>query len=357
MKSSVARQAFLGVLGLAATSLFDACVSRGKSGALDEQRLTPGSQTLPQVVRFLAVGDINLGRSVGQKILEGDTLFPFALVADTLSHFDVVFGNLESNLSDQHGETQDPVHNMVFTGPPAGAWSLSRAEIRVVSTANNHALDYGVRAEKETMESLRAAGVSFAGTAEDSSKLDEPARITRNGIRLALFACTDIMNTSDTTWHRYVAWPDTERIFSGIRQIRDSVDFIIVSYHGGDEYGNKPSGRSRAFMRSAISAGADLVLGHHPHVPYGIERVNGRYIVQSLGNFVFSQPFQYWTQRSFAFEGHILKDSSGTKLSEFYCRPVRCGVQPWFLSPGPEADSIYERIHMYSMSELAEARR
>ena len=308
-------------------------------------------------IRFLAVGDINLGRSVGQKILEGDTLYPFTLVADTLAGFDLVFGNLESSLSDQGGETQDPDNNLVFTGPPAGARSLAKAGIRLVSTANNHALDYGVGAERETMKALQSAGVAYSGTATSVAGLLAPARLTCNGIRLALFACTGIMNSTDSVWRRYVASADSTALFPAIRSLRDSVDFIILSYHGGDEYAAGASGQAADFMRGAIDAGADLVLGHHPHVPYGIERIKGRYIVFSLGNFVFSQPSRYWTQRSFAFEGEIVKSDAGTRLSGFRCRPLRSGVQPWFLPRGPEADSIFERIHMNSLDDVAEAGR
>ena len=309
------------------------------------------------VVRFLALGDMNLGRAVGQKILEGDTLYPFAAVHDTLASYDLVFANLESNLSDQDGETQSPDNNLVFTGPPAGARALALAGIRLVSTANNHALDYGPAAALETISSLREGGIQFAGTAPDSSGLFRPAIVTVHGIRIALFACTDIMNMEDTIWHRFVASADTSRMFPHLRAVRDSVDFVILSVHGGEEYSDRPTQRMARFARAAVDEGVDLVLGHHPHVPYGIERHDGRYIVFSLGNFVFSQPARYWTQRSFAFAGDIVKGPDGTRIERFRCLPVRCGVQPHFLPPGSEADSIYERVRMQSMTNLAEARR
>jgi poly-gamma-glutamate capsule biosynthesis protein CapA/YwtB (metallophosphatase superfamily) len=311
---------------------------------------------VPKVLHFLAVGDINLGRAVGRKMLEGDTLFPFRAVQDTFARFDLVFGNLESSLSNQDGETEDPGNNLVFTGPPAGASALSLAGITMVSSANNHALDYGVDAARETAKDLLEAGIVFAGTDADSGRPHKPAIVERKGIRIALFACTDIMNVEDSRWRRIVADADTAALFPLLRVAHESADFVIVSLHGGDEYADRPTTRIIDFARSAIDAGADLVLGHHPHVPYGIERYRGRCIVHSLGNFVFYQPSRYWTLRSFGFAADIVKDSSGTRIRDFRCLPVRCGLQPVFLSSGPEADSIQERVRTLSSFDVAEGK-
>ncbi len=310
----------------------------------------------PRTVRFLAVGDINLGRFVGQRILAGDTLYPFEAVRDSFALYDLVFGNLESDISDQDGETEDPTNNMVFTAPPAAARSLARSGIRLVSTANNHALDYGDSAAGETREALRAAGIAFAGTASDTGSLFDPSVVSVNGSRFALFACTDLMNMPGAGWKTRVASTDTARLFPRIRNLRESVDFIIVSVHIGDEYGARATGRAVEFARSTVRAGADLVLGHHPHVPYGIEEMGGRMIVFSLGNFVFSQPARYWTRYSYAFSALIRKDPSGTSIGSWRCIPVRCGFQPAFLGEGTEADSVYDRVYMQSMMSLSENR-
>ncbi len=300
------------------------------------------------VVRFLALGDVNLGREAGQEILKGDTLYPFAATYDTIASYDLVFANLECTLSEQHGETQHPKNNLIFTGPPGGAESLRKAGIHVVSTANNHALDYGVRAHGQTIENLRRADIAFAGTAPDSAHLFDPAIITRHGIRFAFFACTDVMNITDRLWLRYVAQADTGKMLPRIRAYRDSVDFIVVSYHGGVEYAERPSSRSLGFSRALVEGGADLVLGHHPHVSYGLEKIGKRYIVQSLGNFVFRQPQHFWTQRSFAFAAEVTKSEEGTWISRFHCLPVLTGFQPRFMASGSEAKDMFHRIQRYS---------
>jgi len=305
------------------------------------------------IARLLAVGDVNLGRKVGQEILKGDTLYPFVSVRDSFASYDLVFANLESQLSDQKGETQSPRNNLIFTGPPDGCMSLKYAGVTVVSTANNHALDYGIRGLRQTLANLDASGVLHAGTATDSAGRYRPVMITSHGIRIAILACTDVMNMEDPVWRRYVAPADTSLLLPEIRAIRDSADFIIVSYHGGEEYADAPTVRTRHFARQVIDGGADLFLGHHPHVPYGVEEYEGKYIVHSLGNFVFWQPDRFWTQRSFAFSALLQKDREGTRVASFRCLPVRCGLQPEFLTVPGEGDTVLERIRTLSTQSLA----
>ncbi len=304
-------------------------------------------------IRLLAVGDINLGRDVGQSILAGDTLFPFMAVMNVFKEYDIVFANLECTLSDQKGETQHPRNNLIFTGPPAGASSLKRAGVTVVSTANNHALDYGRSALGETITHLDVAGVPFVGTSLDSNMLYEPLIIERGGIALAFFACTDVMNIENPMWKRYVASADTGKLLPRVRSVRDSVDFVIVSYHGGEEYTPKPTRRTERFAEYVISAGADVFLGHHPHVPHGINNVGESIIVYSLGNFVFRQPFEFWTQWSFAFAATITKNEHGTSISSFSCLPVAAGLQPTFDMTPDQASVVHDRIQKLSSVNVA----
>lgn len=301
-----------------------------------------------QRVSFLAVGDINLGRAVGQEILKGDTLFPFAFVQDTFALYDIVFGNLECQLSDQRGETQHPRNNMVFTGPPAGSYSLKQGGVTVVSTANNHALDYGLDALEETINHLTNAGQKFCGTSVSDTLLFEPVELVHEGIRIAVFACTDIMNINDDYWRRFVTPADTASLFPRIRSCRQHYDYLVLSYHGGREYTERPTERTREFAQAALRSGVDLFLGHHPHVPQGLEEVDGKWIVYSLGNFVFRQPFDYWTQRSFAFSALITKTPAGTRLSGVRCIPVIAGSQPRFITSEAHGEEILTRLRALS---------
>jgi poly-gamma-glutamate capsule biosynthesis protein CapA/YwtB (metallophosphatase superfamily) len=305
-------------------------------------------------VRLLALGDINLGRRVGQVILRGDTLYPFARVFESLRTYDVVFANLESNISDQGGRTESPRNNMVFTAPPAAAQSLKRGGISVVATANNHALDFGVFARNQTIRYLDSAGIAHCGTADGRPDLYLPALVEAKGIRMAFFAVTDIMNTTGSVWQNLVAPADTGRLLPAIRAIRETADVVIVSYHGGAEYAPAASERTRHFARQVLEGGADILLGHHPHVPYGIELPGGRVAVHSLGNFVFMQPDRYWTRFSYALSFDIVRDAAGTRIRSLRPLPLRAGFQPEFLAPGKEADTVKERVRLLSSKDVQE---
>jgi hypothetical protein len=297
-------------------------------------------------LRFLALGDVNLGRWVGQQILKGDTLFPFQRV------YDVVFANLESNISEQHGRTEHPRSNIIFTAPPAAASALRRSGITLVATANNHALDFGTSARNQTRSFLDSAGILHAGT--ETGELFAPVVFARNGIRFAFFAVTDIMNMTDPAWKRLVAAADTARLLPEVRRIRDSVDVVVVSYHGGDEFAPAVNERTRQFARTILRQGVDLFLGHHPHVPYGVERVGRGIAFHSLGNFVFKQPDRYWTRFSFAASMTFVKDSSGTRWEHLRCLPLRADFQPEFLPDGDDARKIAERIRTQSGKDFME---
>ena len=171
---------------------------------------------------------------------------------------------------------------------------------------------------------------------------------------MAFFAVTDLMNGKGTAWEDLVARADTLGLLPGIRAVRESTDVVIVSYHGGVEYAPKASERTREFARQVLEGGADIVLGHHPHVPYGIDGAVGKVAVHSLGNFVFMQPGRYWTRFSFALAFDIVRDATGTRIRSMRALPLRAGFQPEFLAPGSEASTISEHVRFLSSKDVQE---
>jgi hypothetical protein len=342
-----------GLAGFVFLSVWALNLERRTGSAPEAGTPATGGETFDEV-RLLALGDVNLGRRVGQAIIAGDTMYPFARSADTLRGYDIVFANLESNISDQHGQTEDPRNNMVFTAPPAAAQSLKRGGVRVVATANNHALDFGVSAVGQTIRYLDSAGIAHCGTAQGGEGLYRPAILRAHGIRLAFFAVTDIMNGTGRAWRNLVAPADTGALLPAIRAVRETTDVVVVSFHGGNEYAPEASARTRGFSRQVLDGGADIVLGHHPHIPYGIESRGGKVAAHSLGNFVFMQPDRYWTRYSFGLSFDIVRDATGTRIRSFRVLPLRAGFQPEFLSAGGEADRITERVRILSSQGVKE---
>jgi poly-gamma-glutamate capsule biosynthesis protein CapA/YwtB (metallophosphatase superfamily) len=193
----------------------------------------------------------------------------------------------------------------VFTGPPVGADALVRAGFSVVSTANNHAWDYGKTALFETMDNLERVGLPYAGTGRDRAAAYRPTILDREGFRLGVIAVTDIWNQGALSTHpgaEYVAEADEQRLADAVRALRaePGIAAVVVSYHGGSEYIDEPLQRTKRILRAAIEAGADAVIGHHPHVVQGVEWVGGRPIFYSLGNLLMRMHKDHpWTEFGF----------------------------------------------------------
>jgi poly-gamma-glutamate capsule biosynthesis protein CapA/YwtB (metallophosphatase superfamily) len=252
---------------------------------------------------ILAGGDVNLGRGAGQKILRDPSYDPFREVRPLLESADLRFVNLESQLSDQNGETSSKHHNLIFTGPPGGAETLARAGIDIVSLANNHAWDYGKQALLETFENLERAGVAYTGAHRESGKLYEPVVVRKKGWSVAFFAVTHIWNQGAIEQHagrHFVAWAAFQHLAENLRRARAEHDLVLVSYHGGSEYVDVPMNWTRDFVRAVMLAGADALIGHHPHVPQGVGWFSGRPAFYSLGNLVFAMHSDHpWTGTSY----------------------------------------------------------
>jgi hypothetical protein len=252
---------------------------------------------------FMAGGDINLGREVGQRILHDPNFDPFSDLRPLLSQADLAFANLESPLSDQNGETQHPEKRLVFVGPPSGAGLVARAPFHVVSVANNHVWDYGERGFLDTLDALDGAGVRYAGASRKAGEQYRPTVLSVNGWSIALFAVTHIWNPGTFETHEAadrVAWADTASVVAAVTRARAEHDIVLVSYHGGREYSDTPAQEPLDFAKAVTQAGADAVLGHHPHVPQGVGWFSKRLVFFSLGNLVFNKYRDVsWTARSF----------------------------------------------------------
>ena len=315
-----------------------------------------GQGTKEERLSLMLYGDVNLGRSVGQELLAGDTGFPFRKVRDTLSAADVVFVNLESQLSDQEGETQDPKHNLIFTGPPSGAIALRQSNVGVVSTANNHAFDYGMTALRETILRLQAAGVRFVGTSFDSLGGAVPAIVEKHGIRIGFLAYTEFVNLKGA-WAGRIALFDSSQACRDVQELRSKVDFLVVSYHGGLEYVDRPSTKLRNNLRAVVDAGADMVVGHHPHYAQGIEVYHDKLIFYSLGNFVFYQPQRELARLGLGADVTLVRRKGSVKAEKARLLPVRAGLQPAFDLTREEELAFLQRLRKLSSVQITDSER
>ncbi|MFH1894806.1 MAG: CapA family protein [Patescibacteria group bacterium] len=253
-------------------------------------------------VQLIFVGDIMLDREVGaESEKQNDWRWPFLKIADELKEADIVFGNLEGPISDK-GEKTDKISS--FRMDPKTIEGLNHANFNVLSLANNHALDYGKEALEDTILRLKEAGIDFAPLAKEI-----------NGTKFAFLAYTDFCSPAQKTdmenfGLNCLGINYSEILKKDIESAKKSADIVIVSFHYGKEFTQGLSQNQIDFSKAAIDAGADLVVGHHPHVVQKYEIYKDKYIFYSLGNFVFDHNFSKETMQGLMVK-IIVKDPEG----------------------------------------------
>ncbi|MCZ7393346.1 MAG: CapA family protein [Candidatus Methanoperedens sp.] len=236
----------------------------------------------------MAVGDIMLGdhpiclgHGVGSVIKKEGPEYIFDNVSDVLKKADITFGNLESVLSDI-GIDYGNYNTIQLRGAETSVNGLLHAGFDVLSIANNHILEHGENSLIRTKKLLSDNGILAVGVSENKRKSREPVIFVRNGISFGFLAYCLVRDKT-----AYCSVEDSQDMISDIRKAKDNIDILIVSLHWGKEFVRKPSPEQFSLAHRIIDAGANLVLGHHPHVLQGVETYNEGMIVYSLGNFVF----------------------------------------------------------------------
>ncbi|MBQ3423784.1 MAG: CapA family protein, partial [Clostridia bacterium] len=225
------------------------------------------------LITVTAVGDCTFSGEVGSKsnkrflqCLEkyGCDYF-FQNVRDLFEADDLTIVNLEGPITDSDKPRK---HGYVFKADPACVEILSGSSVELCNLANNHSMDYGARGLKDTAETLEASGIGYCGFTEAWSGTIKGVRVTALG---------------------FTKWDNTaEEIYEAVSRAREDCDLLIVNMHWGWERQYRQVEAQETWGRLAVDAGADLVIGTHPHVYQGIEKYKGRYIVSSLGNFCFA---------------------------------------------------------------------
>ena len=251
--------------------------------------VTPAAadQPVQDEITIAAVGDLMLGGRAEPFLKEFGPDYPFTDVMPFLSRADVVVGNLESSISTRG----TAVENKKFTlrAGPIAALALKKAGIRVVTLANNHSMDFGPLALKDTLGVLDQHEILYTGAGMDLDDARSPAVLKIKGKTIAFLSYS---LTFPLEFFASASRPGTapgyaEFVKSDIEKARPTADLVVVSFHWGAELMTAAKDYQVELGRKAIDWGADLVLGHHPHVLQELEVYQGRLIAYSLGNFVF----------------------------------------------------------------------
>ncbi|MEN8169480.1 MAG: CapA family protein [Pseudomonadota bacterium] len=295
--SPISRPALaLGKAALFCATLFQVACSgvAPKPELVEEPQLPQADVVTPQSpmrLSIAAVGDIMLGTDYPQNRLAKDAAVLLAPVAPVLQQADVTFGNLEGvllNGGEARKRCSNPSRCYVFRSPESYADTLFASGFDLLSLANNHTRDFGEKGRDTTMLALDGVGIRHSG------RVGDVATWQQSGLDMAMVAFAPFVGAHDML-----------NLVSGrslIEELALQSDILMVSFHGGAEGADKTAlpfateyfhgedrGNVVAFARMAVEAGADLVIGHGPHVPRAMELYQGRLIAYSLGNFA-----TYW---------------------------------------------------------------
>lgn len=249
--------------------------------------------SIDSTATILSVGDIMLGRYVETLMNNAGENFPFEKISQFLRGIDIVSGNLEGTIIKDHKQTSD--FSTKFSFSPRVAKTLRLNNFNLVSLANNHALDYGENGLKETNDFLKQFEIATSG---HPSKIEETNVVTRDvrGQKIA-FASFNFTNP----------YPKEQEAYELVKNLKEKNNFVVVNIHWGEEYALKANDFQKIVAHKLIDSGADLIIGHHPHVVQEIEQYKNRIIFYSLGNFIFDQYFSKHTQEGLAI-GTTLND-------------------------------------------------
>ena len=287
-----------------------------------------------------AVGDVNLGGDVLPYLQSNGFDWPWKAVGEMLRDNTLTFANLECAISDRG--TAVPGKSFTFRGPPDGLPPMRDAGVDVVSQANNHSRDFGADALLDSLAHLDKYGISHCGAGADYGSAHAPAYLMANGLRVAFLAYDDI---------GYAGWPagagypgdcnakDTARMVADIQSAKQEADVVVVSFHWGTEKKYTPDPSQVNYAHLAVDSGADLVLGHHPHVAQGFEIYRGKLVAYSLGNFVFSPGSP---ECRYTILTRLQMDSSGFNSARVYPAYISNG-QPALMS-GADGDGWISQV-------------
>jgi len=282
-------------------------------------------------IKLLFVGDVMMTRYVEKRIkkLNKEYIYPFEKILNYLKTFDYVIANLEGPISDKGMKVGSKYS---FRMKPEVAEALSKANINIVNLANNHIFDYGKVAFEDTLKNLDKNNIKYFGNSY------EPLIIEKEGVKIGFLGFSDFLKHLEVKESKIGIAVVNSNLSEIIQKAKEKVDILIVSFHWGEEYKKIANERQRKLAKIAIDSGADLVIGHHPHVIQDIEKYKEKFIFYSLGNFIFDQNFSKETMIGGGVEVYI----KNKKIENIYFRK-------FYLNNNFQIANMSERLIPYEL--------
>ena len=275
----------------------------------------PVSMTV-RPLRLASVGDINLGDAPGAAIEANGPRYPWSSVGAALKGADIAFGNLECAVSTR-GEPFPK--QFTFRGTPRALRGLRRhSGLDVLNLANNHVGDYGPTAMLDTVRAVERMDMKAVGAGPNLRRALEPQVVERLGLKVAFVGFSEIypIEFAAAGDRPGTAWAEPDAIARAVRAARREADVVVATFHWGIEKAGLESAAQQELARAAVDAGAQLVIGAHPHVLQPLRREGAGLVAYSLGNFVFGAASSDTTST-----GILVTDLTGDGVSGARWRP------------------------------------
>lgn len=292
-------------------------------------------------VHLTFTGDVMFSGNAGVALNAHGMDYPYREVRSYLERADLTIANLETPITERGTAA---VKQYAYRSSPKALPAFKEAGFDLVSLSNNHILDYGTEGLLDTLRHLDNAEIGRFGAGRNAEEAFAPAIVEKNGIKLAFLGFSKVVPHTD--WKAGRSRPgvaDTyalEAPLEAIAKAREVADLVIVLPHWGLERKDKPEKYQREFARSYIDAGADLVIGSHPHVLQGFENYKGKWIVYSLGNFIFTMNENPQTWETVILDAVCSKTGS----CSLQAVPVLTKLANPKLMEEPEALKLFKRL-------------
>ncbi|WEK53167.1 MAG: CapA family protein [Candidatus Cohnella colombiensis] len=269
-------------------------VDGGDEGQASDEPVS-GAVEQTDKVKLALVGDILPAANVLNLMVANGYEYPFIYVKDRLQAADIAAANLETPITDRgtpatRGEPPQ-LKDYFYRAPPDVVSIIQDSGFDFLSLANNHTLDYGWEGLSDTMEYLDEAGLKYAGAGMDDKAAYSPRYMEVGDFTIAFVSLSrviwDVNWKADRTNPGVAETYTIDRAVEAVKTAKSNADLVVVMVHWGIERQDTPDESQKYLAYSYIDAGADLVIGSHPHVLQGFESYKGKWIAYSLGNFVF----------------------------------------------------------------------
>ncbi|MDU0204172.1 CapA family protein [Paenibacillus sp. MAH-36] len=303
-------------------------------------------------VNLTFVGDVLLASKVEDILKQKGYDYPYTNVKDYLTKPDFTIANLETPITTKGTEQKK---DYVYRSSPLALPPLKDAGIDLVNLANNHVMDYGPEGLQDTMNALDQEGIKRMGAGNDLNEAYQPVILEKNGMKIAFFGFSRVV--PEASWkagpgrigvaETYNYKPPVE----AIQKAKESADLVVVVAHWGVERSDHPDKYQTDLAHRYIDAGADLVVGGHPHVLQGFEQYKGKWIAYSLGNFIFTTNDVSKTWETVILEASCSKDKS--------CNIHLVPILSKFALPTPmsseDGSKLFQRLSQISIGSKVDA--